>query len=142
MNRTPYFYLTADALLIAGTEVLLIRRKHEPFQGKWALPGGFVDPEERIPDAAVRELNEETGITRIALREFGTYGDPGRDPRGRVVCVVYWAVLSEKPSAVAGDDAAECRWFDLNQLPELAFDHARILQDARHRLPAWEKEVG
>ena len=134
MKRTPYFYLTADALLIAKNEVLLIRRKNDPFSGSWALPGGFVDPDEKIPDAAMRELQEETGIAGIPLREFGTYGDPGRDPRGRVVCVVYWAVLDQKPEATAGDDAADCRWFDLDRLPDLAFDHARILADARQRL--------
>ena len=93
-----------------------------------------MDADEKIPDAAIREMQEETGITGIPLREFGTYGDPGRDPRGRVVCVVYWAVLDQKPEATAGDDAADCRWFDLDQLPDLAFDHARILADARQKL--------
>jgi 8-oxo-dGTP diphosphatase len=141
MKRYPYFYVTTDALLIVENEVLLVRRKHEPFQGKWALPGGFVELEEKIPDAVLRELQEETGITGVSLREFGTYGDPGRDPRGRVVCVVYWAVLSKKPGVQANDDAEDCGWFDLNHLPELAFDHARILQDACRRLPGWGKEV-
>ena len=139
-KRTPHFYLAADSLLIVGREVLLIQRKNEPFQGKWALPGGFVDPEEKIPDAAKRELLEETGITGIRLEEFGTYGDPGRDPRGRVVGVVYWAILPERPEAVAGDDAAKCQWFPLEGLPEMAFDHARILEDARRRL-AQSKDV-
>ena len=134
MKRTPHFYLTADSLLIVKNEVLLIRRKNDPFQGSWALPGGFVDPEEKIPDAAIRELQEETGITGVSLREFGAYGDPGRDPRGRVVCVVYWTVLDRKPEAVAADDAAECRWFDLDLLPDPAFDHGRILIDARRKL--------
>jgi len=133
MNRIPHFYMTADALLVAGNEVLLIRRKNEPFRGKWALPGGFVDAEERIPNAALRELEEETGITGVPLKEFGTYGEPGRDPRGRVVCVVYWAHLPEKPTATANDDAAECGWFDLDHPPEMAFDHAQILADARRR---------
>ena len=132
--RQPSFYLTADTLLIVGNEVMLVQRKHDPFAGQWALPGGFVDPEERIPDAAKRELQEETGVTGIDLQEFGTYGDPGRDPRGRTVSVVYWRSLPQKPHTVAGDDAADCRWFPLDQLPPLAFDHSRILEDARNRL--------
>ena len=131
----PQCYLTADSLLIVNnSEVLLIRRKHDPFQGRWALPGGFVELDEKILTAAERELWEETGIRDVPLEEFGTYGDPGRDPRGRVVCVVFWSLLTEKPQAIAGDDAAECGWFHLNDLPDLAFDHGRILQDAGTRL--------
>jgi 8-oxo-dGTP diphosphatase len=132
--RPPSFYLTADILLIVGNEVMLVQRKHDPFQSQWALPGGFVDPDERIPHAAQRELEEETGVSGIDLKEFGTYGDPGRDPRGRTVSVVYWQRLPQKPRSVAGDDAADCRWFPIDQLPPLAFDHSLIVQDARKRL--------
>ena len=133
MNYPPC-YLTADSLLVVKNEVLLIQRGREPFEGKWALPGGFIEPEEKVKDGALRELEEETGITGVSLRQFATYGDPGRDPRGRVVCVVYWRRLTEKPKVTAGDDAADGRWFDLNKLPEMAFDHAIILADARARI--------
>ena len=130
----PTCLLTADAVLIVGTEVLLVQRKHDPFQGKWCIPGGFVDPEEKVLDAARRELQEETGVENVSLTQFGAYGDPGRDPRGRTVSFVYWCLLDAKPSATAADDAADCNWFDLNVLPEMAFDHGQILADVRTRL--------
>jgi len=133
MNHPPC-YLTADAILIVGNDVLLVQRKHDPFQGKWGLPGGFVDEGEKVLDAAKRELQEETGVENIPLAQFGAYGDPGRDPRGRIVSIVYWSLLETKPDATAADDAADCNWFDLNQLPEMAFDHAQILADVRNRL--------
>jgi 8-oxo-dGTP diphosphatase len=133
--RPPQFYLAADSLLIVNqTEVLLIRRKNEPFQGKWALPGGFVELDEKIHAAADRELFEETGIQGVKTEQFGTYGDPGRDPRGRVVGVVYWALLTEKPQEKAGDDAAEAAWFSFDALPEMAFDHDHILAEAKKRM--------
>ncbi len=127
-------YLTTDSVLIVENDVLLIQRGHDPYKGEWAIPGGFVEQEERVLSAAQRELQEETGITGIDLQQFATYGDPGRDPRGRVVCVVHWARLLTKPHAVAGDDAALCQWFSLDHLPELAFDHSKILQDIREWL--------
>ena len=127
-------YLTADAILIVGSHVLLVQRQNDPFQGKWALPGGFVDETEKVLDGAKRELREETGVENISLTQFGAYGDPGRDPRGRVVSVVYWSLLEKQPEASAADDAADCKWFDLNELPDLAFDHAQILADVRSRL--------
>jgi len=127
-------YLTVDAILIVDDEILLIQRGHDPFKGKWALPGGFVEEEEKVLTAAARELQEETGISGVKLKQFATYGDPGRDPRGRVVCVVHWARLKTKQEAIAGDDAALARWFSFNDLPELAFDHAKILKDFREHL--------
>ena len=130
----PCSYLTADAILIVKKEVLLVQRKHDPFQGKWALPGGFVDPDERVLDAAKRELLEETGVGHIDLTQFGAYGDPGRDPRGRTVSIVFWSFLDEKPRAKASDDAANCEWFSLDRLPEMAFDHGKILTDVRNRM--------
>ena len=132
--KPPNCYLTADAVLIVGTEVLLVRRKYEPFQGKWALPGGFVEDGEKVIDAAIRELREETGIAHPSLSQLGAYGDPGRDPRGRVVSLVFWDVLPKKPAAAAGDDAADCAWFDFNKLPEMAFDHQQILVDLKNRV--------
>jgi 8-oxo-dGTP diphosphatase len=134
MGRQHNCFLTADAILIVGNEVLLVQRKNEPFQGKWCIPGGFVDPEERVLDAAKRELQEETAVENVALKMFSAYGDPGRDPRGRTVSFVYWCLLDKKPPAVAADDAADCNWFDLNALPEMAFDHRQILDEFRTKL--------
>jgi len=137
MNRSTCL-LTVDTLVVVGNEVLLVKRKNDPFQGKWALPGGFVEPDEKVSRAAERELEEETGVRAGSLRQFGTYGDPGRDPRGRTVSVVHWIRLSQKPKAVAADDAADCGWFAIDRLPDMAFDHATILEDARKRLPELE----
>jgi 8-oxo-dGTP diphosphatase len=130
----PHPAVTVDVALFSGApsarRVLLIRRAAPPFQGCWALPGGFVDIDEDLPDAARRELQEETGLDAPALRQLGAYGTPGRDPRERVISVVYLAELRGQPLPVAGSDAAEARWFEVSALPELAFDHARILDDA------------
>jgi 8-oxo-dGTP diphosphatase len=108
---------------------LLIRRKHDPFAGKWALPGGFVDENERLIDAARRELVEETSVAQAEMEQIYTFGDPGRDPRGWTISVAYLARVdfdAVKPRAA--DDAAEVGWFMLKELPPLAFDHAEILQ--------------
>jgi len=130
--------LTVDIALVtrdAKPRVLLIRRKADPFRGKWALPGGFVDENERLLDAARRELQEETGVTDSDLEQLHTFGDPGRDPRGWTVSVAFVALVSpEQLKPVAGDDAAEVGWFPLGDLPPLAFDHADILARVRHRL--------
>jgi 8-oxo-dGTP diphosphatase len=130
--------LTVDVVLVtrdAAPWVLLIRRKADPFAGKWALPGGFVDDNERLIDAARRELKEETGVEQADLEQLHTFGDPGRDPRGWTVSVVYLALVSpDQLSATAGDDAAEVGWFPLGEPPPLAFDHANILARVRHRL--------
>jgi 8-oxo-dGTP diphosphatase len=139
----PRPQVAADVILLrqtrnAALEVLLIERRNEPFRGLWALPGGFVDIDEDLPDAARRELGEETGVRLpddARLVQFGTYGKPGRDPRGRTISVVYLAGVSPEGSApVAGDDAARAAWFPLSGLPELAFDHADILADAARRI--------
>lgn len=141
-NRFSYDYarpaLTVDVVLVtreAKPRVLLIERKGEPFAGKWALPGGFVEEGERLATAAVRELEEETGLTTTELEQLYAAGDPGRDPRGWTVSVVFLARVDvRKAKAVAGDDAAKVVWFPLAKLPELAFDHAMILERARARL--------
>ena len=115
-------------------QVLLIRRGNPPFQGRWALPGGFVDPGEAVEAAAIRELEEETAMKGLAVEQLGTWGDPGRDPRGRTVSVVYLAACpSEAARAVAGDDATEVGWFPLREPPEMAFDHGEILEAAWRR---------
>jgi 8-oxo-dGTP diphosphatase len=130
--------LTVDVAIVtreAKPRVLLIRRKKEPFAGSWALPGGFVDENERLADAARRELVEETGVMAAELEQLYTSGDPGRDPRGWVVSVVYLAQVdfnTVKPAAA--DDAGEVGWFPLDALPQLAFDHAMLLNRVRVRL--------
>jgi 8-oxo-dGTP diphosphatase len=122
--------------------VLLIRRKNQPFEGRWALPGGFVDPHEPLEDAARRELWEETNVEPARLEQLHTFGAPGRDPRGWTVSVAYLAILEEGAAQAlqpqAGDDAAEVGWFDLCDPPPLAFDHADILACAREKLALTE----
>lgn len=126
--------LTVDAVIVVGNDVLLVRRGHDPFQGMWAIPGGFVEEGERLMAAAARELREETGVVAESLEEFRAYGEPGRDPRGRTVSFIFWQELKERPSAKAADDAADCGWFSLLQLPPMAFDHAQILADFQSKI--------
>ena len=128
--------VTADvvAFTLRGDDlaVLLIRRKEEPFKGCWALPGGFVNENESLERAAARELYEETGLSGVRLEQLGAFGDPGRDPRGRTISVVFLGrVDAAKVKAVAADDAAEVGWFPLHRPPQLAFDHRTILALAR-----------
>lgn len=131
--------VTTDCLIFhasqARTSVLLIQRKNPPFKGKWAFPGGFVEIDEEIIDGAYRELKEETGITGIELYQFRTYGTVNRDPRGRTISIVYYGFLKESsPQVKAGSDAENIKWFDIHDLPELAFDHDSIIADAIHDL--------
>ena len=125
--------LTADCVVVNEKgEVLLVRRGGEPFKGCWALPGGFMEMDETIEHCAIRELEEETGlvVTEQQIRLIGVYSAPGRDPRGRTVTAAY-AVSVGNEDAVAGDDAAEVRWWPLGALPPLAFDHAQIVSDGQ-----------
>jgi 8-oxo-dGTP diphosphatase len=116
-------------------KVVLIERGLEPFAGTWAIPGGFVRNGESLDEAATRELSEETGIADVYLEQLYTFGEPGRDPRGWVISVTYYALVSpDKHSVVAATDARRAQWFPANQLPRLAFDHARILEVALNRL--------
>ncbi len=116
----------------SNPEILLIKRKFDPFKDKWALPGGFLDMDEELIDAAYRELEEETSITDIKLEQFKTFGKIGRDPRGRTVSVVFYGFIPEsnKHKARANDDAAEAAWFSIKSLPPLAFDHNEIINEA------------
>ena len=123
-------------LLDERLHVLLVRRGREPFAGAWAIPGGFVEIDESLEHAARRELAEETGLTDVWLEQLYTFGRPDRDPRGRVVTVAYYALAPADQSVkpVGGDDAAQARWFDVGDLPPLAFDHDEIVHYALQRL--------
>jgi 8-oxo-dGTP diphosphatase len=124
--------LAADTVLFrlnaAVGEVLLIRRKFPPFQWMWALPGGFMEIGETLEEAAVRELEEETGIRGVELKQFRAYSNIDRDPRTRVITVVFFGMIDfGRSQAQGGDDAAEAGWFPVNSLPETGFDHALII---------------
>lgn len=124
------FSIIEDAL-----HVLLIQRANDPFKGRWALPGGFLDEGENLDACARRELAEETGVSGVYLEQLYTFGDVGRDPRGWVVTVAYFALVPEGSlNVAAASDAADAQWFAVNETPPLAFDHAEILRTARDRL--------
>ena len=106
----------------------MIKRGNYPFEGLWALPGGFLEMDEDLPECARRELKEETGLSVDTLTQFRTYGKPGRDPRGRTITVIYYG-FAENENVSGGDDAAEAAWFPLQDLPQLAFDHREIIDD-------------
>jgi 8-oxo-dGTP diphosphatase len=116
-------------------QVLLIRRGGDPFAGRWAIPGGFVEMDETLEAAALRELREETGAAGVPIEQLHTFGDPGRDPRGRVISVSFMTLLDAGRLPVrAGDDAAAVAWHLMQKLPPLAFDHAKVLALALRRL--------
>ncbi len=115
-------------------QVLLIKRNLAPYRGRWAIPGGFVHSDEALETAARRELREETGVSDVYLEQLYTFGDLGRDPRGRVISVAYIALVPAPLAVTAGSDAREARWWPLRGLPALAFDHDKILQYALTRL--------
>ncbi len=133
-------YVTTDAVTFSLSEdgrleVLLVRRANEPFRGAWCIPGGFVDEDEDLPDACARELGEEAGLHPAAMIQLGSWGKPGRDPRGRNVTVAYLVVVRpDARSPAAGDDAADAAWHPVDALPPLAFDHDEILATARAKL--------
>ena len=117
------------------TKLLLIQRAYYPEQGKWALPGGFIDIDEDLEDAARRELQEETGLTAGELEQLQTFGKPGRDPRERVITIVFTTIVDASQMQVhAADDAARAEWFDIDALPELAFDHPLIIRLACEKM--------
>lgn len=134
--------VTTDVVLLrlrqGQLQLLLIQRANPPHAGAWALPGGFLEMDEELATCARRELAEETGIRQVHLEQLHTFGQPDRDPRGRVISVVYLALArADQPTEPRADsDAAAVRWFPLADLPPLAFDHPRIVKLARERLSA------
>jgi 8-oxo-dGTP diphosphatase len=129
--------LTVDAVWIDRGRVLLVRRGRAPFRGRWALPGGFVEGDERVEDAVLRELREETGLRGSSARLVGVFSGPGRDPRGPTVTVAF-RVRGRVGVPVGGDDAKEAAWVSIRSVPPLAFDHTEIVRAAlrqRRRTP-------
>ena len=127
--------LTVDVVVLAGPAespaVLLIGRRNEPFAGRWALPGGYLEENETPAAGAARELGEETGLAGLDLHLFGAFGEAGRDPRGWTVSLAYRTRLPAEAAVVrAGDDAAAAGWFPVDALPPLAFDHGEIIREA------------
>lgn len=136
---TQSIKLTVDAVVFGYEEglvsILLVKRKYEPFKGCWALPGGFVADEESLEEAVERELHEETGVKINYLEQLYSFGKPGRDPRGRIISIAYFGLV--RPDAFlinASTDAEDAQWFDINQLPEISFDHKEIIDVAITRL--------
>lgn len=117
-------------VLLKKTTILLIKRLKDPYKDCWALPGGFVDENEDLEEAAKRELGEETQVKVAKLDQIGAFGKPYRDPRSHTVSVAYFGEVAENTIAIAADDAKEAYWFPINDLPQLAFDHNEIIEKA------------
>jgi 8-oxo-dGTP diphosphatase len=135
----PLALVTVDVVIFTVREealqVLLVQRGAAPFRDRWALPGGFIREDEPLEEAALRELEEETGVREVYLEQLYTFGEPGRDPRGRVITVAYFALIaSDRQTLAAGTDAAAARWWPAGAPPPLAFDHREILDYAVERL--------
>ena len=131
--KYPRPAVTADAVVITQKEprkVLLIERGGEPFKGCWAMPGGFMNMDETTEQCALRELEEETGLLLNEAKQIGCYSDVDRDPRGRTLSVAYLMMVEDELPVKGQDDARQARWWDLRNLPDLAFDHKKILEDA------------
>lgn len=133
----PHPAVTTDCVIFgfdgSNLKVLLIERGIEPFKGKWALPGGFLKMDETAEEGALRELEEETGLRNAYIRQFHTFTEPGRDPRERVITIAHYALVRLQ-EVKGGDDAAQARWFAMDEIPPLAFDHDRILRLAQKML--------
>ena len=130
--------LAVDAVVFTvlrnNLKILLIKRKKFPFIDKYAIPGGFVETDENLQEAVIRELEEETGVKNIFLKQLKTYGAVRRDPRGRVISIAYLALINPDQKLVASTDAAKAEWFSINNIPDLAFDHKKIISDALAQL--------
>lgn len=135
--KYPHPAVTTDCVIFGfdGTKlkVLLIERGIEPYKGRWAFPGGFLNMEENAEHGALRELQEETGLTGAYIKQFHTFSEPSRDPRERVISIAYYALVRIQ-DVKGGDDAAKAQWFALDEVPQLAFDHDQILRKAQQEL--------
>lgn len=135
--KYPHPAVTTDCVIFGfdGSElqVLLIERGIEPFKGKWAFPGGFLKMDETAREGALRELKEETGLENAYIEQFNTYSNPWRDPRERVITIAHYALVRIQ-EVKGGDDAAKAQWFPIDKVPQLAFDHDKILRDAMRKL--------
>ncbi len=133
MNYTPKIFVTVDVVLFrkmnSSYEILLIQRLNDPFKLYWALPGGFVDENENLETAAKRELFEETDIQLFQVKQLKAYGNPNRDPRHHTISVAFIGEIDSLAEAKAKDDAKAVKWFAVDELPALAFDHAEIIRD-------------
>ncbi len=136
--KYPHPAVTVDIAVFSSQKnqlkLLLIQRAHDPHKGKWALPGGFVNIDEDLDAAARRELKEETGISVGNIEQLYAFGNPDRDPRERVITIVYTAKIPKQIDVNAASDAADADWFDINTLPELAFDHPEIIKLACEKI--------
>lgn len=134
---TSKIFVTVDVVLVRPNvekELLLIKRLKDPFKDCWALPGGFVDENEDLGDAAKRELLEETTITVDQLYQIGAFGKPFRDPRSHTVSIAFFGEVTKETIATAADDAKEAKWFPIDALPDLAFDHKEIINEALKKI--------
>ena len=126
--------VTVDAVIFfqknKETKVVLIQRKKDPFKDQWALPGGFLENDESLEEGAKRELEEETGLKVPGLVQVGIFANPGRDPRGRIISIAFTATVFKEVPLKANDDAGDAKWFNINSLPKLAFDHSKIIDQA------------
>lgn len=125
--------LTVDGIVLSDGKILLIKRKNDPFKGKWALPGGFVEYGEKVEEAVLREIFEETGLKTSINQIFGVYSDPNRDPRGHTISIVYILEIIGG-DLTGGDDASDAKFFKPDELPVLSFDHDIIIKDVLRSL--------
>lgn len=135
--KYPHPAVTTDCVIFGfdgnGLNVLLIERGIEPYKGKWAFPGGFLNMDETAEEGALRELMEETGLENAYIEQFNTYSELDRDPRERVITIAHYALVRIQ-EVKGGDDAAKAQWFPIDKVPQLAFDHDKILRDAMRKL--------
>ncbi len=140
--RHPHPAVTTDCVVFGfdgvRLNVLLIERGNEPYRGSWAFPGGFLEIDEDAPDGARRELREETGLEVTNVEQLGAFTRPDRDPRERVISIAYFTLVRTSDVA-GGDDAAKAQWFPINKMPELAFDHQQIFEQALERMSHYLK---
>ena len=141
--KYPRPAVTADCVVMtteSEPRVLLIQRGGDPYKGRWAIPGGFLNMDETTEQCAIRELEEETGLQIDQVYQIGAYSKVDRDPRGRTISVAYLALVNQPLDVSGQDDAAEAKWFSVNALPPLAFDHEEIMADAIAKYNALKRE--